>query len=176
MIDIRDAKFTAIQTAEAAGVKLATMQTWLARYEKPKENTVGGGVQGRARVFNFYNVLSIATAAKLIEAKLATETALFAGETFAHSAMPFLGYDRHPGMLYHSPNGKVQTLLCVSTKGTCEVPVADGIDPLKEVRILLGYPPVITTMLMDELWINVCWKLGFPPNEVINAVYGAMAD
>ncbi|WP_422032187.1 hypothetical protein [Roseovarius sp.] len=170
---LRDKQFSSKELAEIADIRPATLQTWISRYvdsAKPEDGPEGGGSQGRHRTFTGYGVVQYAIAAQLIKSSVSTEMALRAGATFAHSAGPSSGqYARIPGVPFVDPNAKVETMLCVSHKGSTAVPRYAGFDWWKEANVLLGNPGGVFVLPVDRIWIETCWKMALEPNSVLEA-------
>lgn len=164
-----DKMFTAEQTADIARIKPATLKSWLARYEI-KDGPEGGGRQGRVRLFNFYNVVHFCIAGQLIAEGVPTERALDAGATFAHTGMGTDSFQRYPGVPITDKNSTVETILCVSSKGTCAVPESQTRNWWHEANILLGNPDGMFCISINRLWFDACWKMGFPPAHVIETL------
>lgn len=164
--------FSGSQVAEAAGISPATLQSWMIRYQPSDEaRPTGAGSQGRRRLFTYHNAISVVVASALAPSLRSTELALQAGWTFGHFAQGDVeGFCRAPGVPYTDPKGKVETLLCVSEKGTCVVPRFEGFDWWKFSQMSLGNPEAgIYCLAIDGLWADACWKMKLPPNDVMKA-------
>lgn len=176
-MDLSAQIFSGPQVADIAGVSPSTLQSWLTRYDPKVEDyrPAGAGSQGRRRHYSFYNVIHFSLAAVLVPMLRSTEQALNAGATFAHVGSPDVeGFSREPGIPYQDPNGKVETMLCVSEKGTCVVPKVKGFDWWNHAQMLLGSPESgILCRPVDRVWADICWKMDLRPHQVTKAAMGS---
>ena len=157
------------------------MQNWLSRGLLTSGKIEGGGVQGKFRLLDFFNVMQIAIAKELIDIGVPAGTALRKAQDFAHVGNgPINGLpERLPGLPFHTSHGL--TVLAVSADRTWEDLWVKGRDTYTSIRHNLNaetFVAINATRVFQRVCDGLVTFTGNPdlsPGKVLDAEYKSPA-
>ncbi|WP_159458474.1 hypothetical protein [Roseisalinus antarcticus] len=158
-------RYSAADVAEIARIKPPTLQAWLKRYERTEEaGPSGGGRQGKAHSFNYFNVMHFVIAAELVDQEVDTPQALKASAHFGQAGS--IPSTRSFGLPFDEDGGRTDTMLLTSGNGTCIVPMRKGEDWWTQGIMLLGNPSGAFCMPILRVWQDACRRMKVSPGAV----------